>query len=346
MARNEQLVRQHRVLQILERTRFGRTLGEIRDDLVAELGLTSLHERSVRRDIEALQAAGFDIICTTVQRGRVWKLGPSANRTHPIQASATELLALSLGRELLFPLAGTPFWHGIESFWSKVREQLPESVWQHYERARRTLHVHGRPAKSYERQLGMLKTLHRAILEHRVVEIEYRPVGKPGGLRTIEPYGVIVYQSSLYIAAADHQQTGELRDRMRHWKLDRFHKATLLDDRFPLADDFDLQAYLSGSLGIFSAPQPTDFRIRLSPQAAGWIQEDPWHPRQKLEFQTGGDAILTVQASHELDIVPRILALGEHAEVLEPVALRHRLAEIAHQLARLYTTPPSREAPS
>ena len=30
MARNEQLIRQHKILQILERYRFGRTLDEIR----------------------------------------------------------------------------------------------------------------------------------------------------------------------------------------------------------------------------------------------------------------------------------------------------------------------------
>ena len=89
MARNEQLVRQHKLLQILERYRFGRTLSEIRDDLVSELGLSSLHERSVRRDIEALQAAGFDIVSETVERGRVWKFGPAARHVHPITASAT-----------------------------------------------------------------------------------------------------------------------------------------------------------------------------------------------------------------------------------------------------------------
>ena len=58
MARNEQLIRQHRLLQILERTRFGYTLLELRDALRDELGLTSLHTRTIRRDIDALQAAG------------------------------------------------------------------------------------------------------------------------------------------------------------------------------------------------------------------------------------------------------------------------------------------------
>ena len=37
--------------------RVGLSLEEIRDELVEELGLTSLHVRSVRRDLEALQAA-------------------------------------------------------------------------------------------------------------------------------------------------------------------------------------------------------------------------------------------------------------------------------------------------
>src|SRR5210317_1156136 len=136
MARNEQLIRQHKILQILERYRFGRTLDEIRDELVDELGLSSLHTRSVRRDLEALQAAGIDVASHSIQRGKVWKLGPKVRSAHKITATSTELMALSLSRDLLFPLAGTPFWQGIESFWNKIREEMPDSVWQHYQRYR------------------------------------------------------------------------------------------------------------------------------------------------------------------------------------------------------------------
>ncbi len=113
MARNEQLIRQHKILQVLERYRFGRTLSEIRDELVEELGLTSLHVRSVRRDLEALQSAGIDVDVHTIGRGKVWKLGPGVRASHKITATATELMALSLSRDLLYPLAGTPFWQGI-----------------------------------------------------------------------------------------------------------------------------------------------------------------------------------------------------------------------------------------
>ena len=76
----------------------------IRDELVDELGLTSLHPRSVRRDLEALQAAGIDVDVHAIGRGKVWKLGPGVRGTHKITATATELIALSLSRDLLSPL--------------------------------------------------------------------------------------------------------------------------------------------------------------------------------------------------------------------------------------------------
>jgi predicted DNA-binding transcriptional regulator YafY len=337
VARNEQLIRQHRILQILERSRFGRTLDEIRQDLVDELGLTSLHERSVRRDLDALQSAGLDIQSEQISRGRVWKLGPQATQVHRISASATELIALSLGRDLLYPLAGTPFWSGIESFWNKMREELPEAVWKHYERYRKALYVRGMPNKSYERQHGILKTIHRAVVEHRVVKIEYERVGRPKQERLLEPYAVVFYQGSLYIIAADHQLSMDAADRIRHWKLDRFSKADGLDEWFAVPDGFDLEEHLSRSVGIFSSDGLAKrFRLRLTEQAAQWVQEDPWHPEQRLEAQEDGSYLLTVDAAHEMEILPRVMALGVNAELLSPAASRRQLGEMLRDMAAKY----------
>lgn len=336
MARNEQLIRQHKILQILERFRFGRTLEEVRDELVEELGLTSLHTRSVRRDLDALQSAGLHIESQETQRGRVWKLGAGVKGVHKITASATELMALSLGRDLLYPLAGTPFWQGIESFWNKIREELPESVWSHYEKFRRVLYVLGTPAKDYAAHHGTLATLNRAILEHRVVEIEYQPVGKPLAVRRIEPYGVVFYQSSLYIIAAAHELPADAPERVRHWKLDRFAKATALDLWFKLPADFRLEDHVGRSVGIFSARDTQRIRVRVSPRAAQWIREDPWHPEQQIEPQADGGVILTVPVAHELEIIPRVLSLGSEAEIIAPANCRRRMKEIVDQLAATY----------
>jgi predicted DNA-binding transcriptional regulator YafY len=335
MARNEQLIRQHKLLQLLERTRIGLTIEELRDEIAQDLGLKSLHLKTVKRDFEALQAAGFDIESQHLKRGKVWRLGPKTRQAFHIPASATELIALSLGRDLLYPLAGTPFWHAIESFWSKLQDELPASVWKHYEAYRQVLFVRGMPAKSYERQHGILSAIHRAILERRIVLAEYEPPGKDPQERKIEPYAVVFYQGSLYIVAAAHEiPPGE--DRIRHLKLDRFLRATPLDAFFQKPAGFDLEAHLGSGVGIFSGGKARDFKIRISSRGARWVLEDPWHPAQRVEKQADGSVVITVPAHHDLEIIPRILALGSEAELLSPASCRQAIATIVRQLTAKY----------
>ena len=335
MARNEQLIRQHKLLQILERYRFGRTLSEIRDELVEELGLSSLHTRSVRRDVEALQAAGFDVVSSETDRGRVWKLGPRFKGAHKIAASATELMALSLGRDLMHPLAGTPFWLGIESFWNKIQESLPDGVWAHYTKYRKILHVLGMPAKSYEKHQGMLKTINRAILEHRVLEIEYQRLGQAhAAKRKIHPYGVAFYQSSLYVVA-DAEEALDEENPVRHLKLDRFRKATALDEWFK-PREFNLEAHLQQSMGMFAGRKTRKFKIKISAYAAPWVEEDPWHPEQEIKRHKDGSITLMVEAAHDLEVIPRVLALGTEAELVSPAASRKALADTVRGMAKHY----------
>jgi predicted DNA-binding transcriptional regulator YafY len=343
MARNEQLIRQHKLLQLLEVSRYGRTLEELRGDLVLDLGLTKLHERTVRRDIEALQAAGFDIQNNQLDRGKVFKLGGTKAAVHEVGISSSEMIALAIGRDLLFPLAGTQYWKGIETFWNKVQEVVPDGVFEHYSKHRETLHVFGSPHKSYERHEGMLKTINRAILEHRIVEMQYQPIGRDASLRRIEPYGLAVYQGSIYVVAAacDADEPG---DRMRNFKLDRFRKVTALDEYFKPDETIRLSEHLGRGIGIFSSDSATLVRIRLSAQAAGWVGEDPWHVAQTLEpchaDEAGGGmvagAILTVPASHPRELLPKVLSLGADAEVLSPPEFREAVASAVSKMANSY----------
>ena len=337
MARNEQLIRQHKVLQILERVRFGKTLDEIRDDVVDELGLKSLSTRTLRRDLEALQAAGIDVDSHDTQRGKVWKLGPRAKTTTKISFSDTELIALSMGRQLMHPLAGTPFWMGIETFWNKVQEQVPSSVFAHYEKFAKTLRVLGVPAKSYEKHQGMIKTLRRCIMEHRVCEINYQSPGKSPKTRKIEPYSIVLFQSSLYIVAAACEDENP-ESRIRNFKLDRFLKTTALDEYFKVPADMDLDEYIGNTLAMFNRPgkKAVNYKIRISANAAPWVVEDPLHAEQKIKQLADGSIELTVPAVHDMEIIPRVLMMGESAEIISPKGAREGIARTIRQMADKY----------
>jgi predicted DNA-binding transcriptional regulator YafY len=336
LARNEQLIRQHKILQVLERLRYGATLEELRNSIVEELGLTSLHTRSIRRDIEALQAAGMPIGDEETPRGRVWKLNRADKGLHKIPITASELIALSMGRDLMLPLVGTQFWIGIESFWNKVGEQLPESVWEHYERYRRTLYVLGLPTKSYEKHQGMLKTINRAIQEHRLLEIDYQVPGRPVSKRTLEPYGVALFQSSIYVVSTEQSRDGADSDRLKHWKLDRFNAAKALDSWFKPNPQIDLQTHLGNSVGIFSGAEPQQYVIRLSEQAARWVQEDPWHAKQEITPEQGGSVLLSVMAYHDTEIIQRVMRLGAEAEIVSPKHCRDEIKRTVTALAARY----------
>lgn len=336
MARNEQLIRQHKILQILERVRFGKTLQELQADISDELGIKACHPRTLRRDLEALQAAGIDVDVHDSQRGKIWKLGPRAKTATKISFSASELIALSMGRQLMHPLAGTPFWSGIESFWSKVKEEIPSSVLAHYEKFQKTLRVLGVPAKSYEKQHGIIKTLNRGILEHRIVEITYQTPGNPPKVRKIEPYTVVLFQSSLYIIAAACE-VDDPESRVRSWKLDRFKKATILDAWFKEPEGLDLDEFVGNTMRMFVRNKKhANYKIRITGAAVDWVAEDPLHAEQKVKKLSDGSVELTVSAVHHMEIIPRVLSMGVNAEIISPKSARLAMSEIVTQMAEKY----------
>ncbi len=341
MARNEQLIRQHKIIQVLERRRYGASLEDLRDTVVEELGLGTLHVRSIRRDIEALQAAGMPIITEETGAGKVWKMSRADTGLHRLTITASELIALSMGRDLLIPLVGTQFWQGIEAFWNKVREQLPAGVWEHYERYRRTLRILGVVPKTYEKQQGTLRTINRAIQEHRRLDVEYESTSSTPRQRILEPYGLAIFQSSIYCVAVETGTNLDLepQERLRHWKLDRFLRATAQDDWFKPDDQIDLNSHLGRSVGIFSGDSPIVYRIRLNAKAARWVQEEPWHAEQQLEANKDGSFILSVPAFHALEVIPQVLRLGHDAELIEPASARKLLAEQIAEMAALYESP-------
>ena len=53
-----------------------------------------------------------------------------------------------------------------------------------------------------------------------------------------------------------------------------------------------------------------------------------------------GSIELTVEAAHELEIIPRVLALGSEAEVLAPTSCRQTIAHLIREMVALYADVP------
>jgi predicted DNA-binding transcriptional regulator YafY len=339
--RYKQVARACKVLEILQNSRYGKTTRELADEVVRYMGLRSVSLKSIERDLKFWQGYGFPIHAQKTndpERRTVWRLDRSCLDLPKLQISVLELLAFAVGRELLLPLAGTPYWGGIQMLWSKMRQTLPEPLWEHFERLRRSLVVRGPAAKQYADKEGMLSALNRAIYQHRVTSILYQGLGQAHAKeRAIEPHAVVLFNGNIYVVATD---AGTARGEFKLFKLDRISRATPRDQHFKPRDDFDPDELFAASVGVYRSGKPERFRIRVSGHAARWVVEEPLHPKQIVRRVSDGDqtggVLLEIPSAYQEEIIRRVLALGDHAEVLQPESCREALAEIARALVTRY----------
>ncbi|MBI3300887.1 MAG: hypothetical protein HYZ72_02250 [Deltaproteobacteria bacterium] len=121
MSRNDQVTRQWLLLQKLESAR-GATLQELAAALPEDF---SRHPRTIRRDLEALEAACFPLLTERVAGQTRWRLMNGYHRTPPLALSPTELMALVFSRDLLKPLDGTQIKASLDSALNKAAAVLP-----------------------------------------------------------------------------------------------------------------------------------------------------------------------------------------------------------------------------
>lgn len=117
MARGDQLARQWKIIQSL----ISATTGKSARRLSLELGC---HSRTVYRDLEALQSAGFPLYNQIEDGKSRWAIMDRDRRQTPLPLNLTELMALYFSRKLLLPLKNTVFFESLENLFAKIRTTL------------------------------------------------------------------------------------------------------------------------------------------------------------------------------------------------------------------------------
>lgn len=317
--RGDQLARQWRLIQGLARSRFGVGL----DDLAAELECT---KRTVYRDLDALQYAGFPI--TSEKRdGRVFYRLLETFKLGDAPFTPDELLALAFGEDLLRGLEGTVFHDSIHSALTKVKASLGPEMAVFLERLGESFRVLPGPHKRYAEVRDVIRTLNDAVLERRTVAMRYT-TARTGETHTrdVDPYRVWYRGGALYVIGHDHR-SGEVRT----FAVDRIQEASVTGTSFSIPEDFDFEARTASAFGVVAEPAET-VRIRFDRRWALYVREHEWHPSQQIEAHDDGAIELCMEVGAGEELQGWLLSFGGGAEVLEPKRLR---AVVAAELGRM-----------
>ena len=325
MPRNDQITRQWHLLRRLEGSN-GLTLGQLVEAVPDDYPKNA---RTVRRDLEALEAVGFPIV-TEHRNGQTrWRLIEGFRNIPALGFSATELMALTFSRKLLRPLEGTEIQSALNSALNKVASALPPQGHQ-YVRALDDLFSIGLgPHKNYQQYKHTIDLITQAIDKRRTAQIRYFSASRTTATRReVDPYRLWYAGGGLYLIAHCH-----LRRDVRLFAVERIRSITLTDHPYQMPLGFDVEQYVQDALMIMRGRR-IDVELLFSKKAAGWVKDKLWHSSQETSLQKDGRLKMTLKVADTDELVGWILSFGGEVKVVRPEPLVRKVLEEAKKIVK------------
>ncbi len=295
-------------------------------EVAAELEVSP---RTARRDLEALSTAGIPVYS---QRGRGggWSLVGGA-RTDLTGLTAEEIRALFL---LAGPASTTP---ELRTALRKLVRALPAPLRSGAEAASRAGLTDGTDwSRADVTATGPhLDALRRAVVDGIQVRLGYAGPGKPVGVRTVHPLGLVAKAGHDYLFAGTERG-------LRAFRLSRVASVEATGEPVVRPLGFDLPTVWRSFAARFEERlYAATVRARAEPGAMailerlfdGRLHVGPMLPDGWTEIRVDGPTPEVVAT--------QLAGLGARIEVLDPPEARERLARLAVELAGVYGPPGS-----
>jgi predicted DNA-binding transcriptional regulator YafY len=297
------------------------TAAEIADEL-------EISERTARRDLDALGMAGIPVYSIQGRNGG-WRLA-GGGRTDLTGLNAAEARALFL---VAGPSsAATP---QLKAALRKLVRALPEPLRADAEAASGAVHV---DPTSWDQATGArrpppvhLDVLQDAVVAGRQVVVDYVARDGATSSRPVHPLGIAAKGSVWYLVAGT-------ADGPRTFRVDRVAGVEVLDAPVERPDGFDLaSAWRSVTTDVQHRRTAVRADVSVQPSAltvCRWV----WGVRFAVGPTRPDGRVAAEIRGHSIDSVAgEVAGLGALVEVHAPDAIRRRLAELARELAGLYT---------
>ncbi len=324
MPRNDQAVRQLMVLRRLESSRNGLTLEQLAEGLDPS---ATRHARTLRRDLDAIESAGYPLLTERVDGRTRWKLLDGVRNAPALRLSPTELMALTLSRRLIAPLEGTAVHASLQSALSKASAALPLEGLALVQQLEGSFSVGLGPHKRYKRHREVVERVTQAIAEKQRIQMRYDSVSRGRVTRReVDPYRLWYASGGLYLVGYCH-----IRNEPRMFAVERIKSVTLTDRPYQIPLHFDFDAFVEDSLTVMRGPR-IDVELEFDKPTSAWAKDRVWHPSQKLKRLPSGKMKMALAVADSRELVGWILSFGSGVRVMKPESLRRAVEEEATKI--------------
>lgn len=310
--RNAEVIRQWQILKAVESARVGVTI----HDLARDTGVTT---RTIRRDLTALQEAGFALFDEGEENEtKRWKLDTAPFRAVQDGLSVADVAALYLSRSIVVALSGWPLVDELGSALAKLDRALNPRMREFLSTLPQVVSTKAGPRAgdaSVDRLAPLTRKLFDAVRDRHLVEMAYFSArSNRAKSYAAHPYRIALAHGGVYLVA-----WVPACDEFRTFAVERIQKLSISDETFRKTRELPADLFAS-SMGVFWG-EPEHIVVEFAPRHAPYVQGRLWHPSQQLETTTDGRIRLTLEVSNDWALRSWILSFGAGVSVIEPKML-------------------------
>ena len=315
--RNQEVIRQWQILRDIESRRTGVTI----QDLSALVGVST---RTIRRDLQALQEAGFAIYDEGApNETKRWRLDGTPFRAVQEGLTVADVAALYLSRAVVEGVSGWPLARELGAAFAKIERALNPRMREFLSTLPQVITAKAGPRAHLpsERLVDITRRLFDAVRDRHAIDMSYfSAASNRRKTYSVQPYQLALAQGGVYLVGWVAEY-----DAFRTFAVERIERLSIREETFVRSRSLPADLFGS-SLGVFSG-EPERVEIEFDARAALYVRGRLWHESQQVEDLPGGRIRLVLHVTHDWALTSWLLGFGAAARVTAPASLARRLAD-------------------
>jgi proteasome accessory factor B len=324
------LSRIRRLLKLIGLLQGGR--GRNPESLAVDCGVS---RRTVFRDLEVLRASGVPL---AYDEERQQYHIPGTYFLPPTFLTSEEALAVITLCHELGSDGRLPFYDAACTAAVKLENNLPHEMREYLRSVASSVQIRTAASNPLDGRQGVYRELVSAIAKRRCARITYDSFSEGETISTrLSPYRLLFSGRSWYVIARS-----SLHREVRTFHVGRILQLDLLDDRYQLPRNFNLERYLKNAWQLIpEAGIDWKVVVRFRKKVARNVAEVLWHKTQQTRFEPDGSLIFECTVTGLDEISWWVMGYGDQAEVIDPPQLKRIVSERARRMVETYQMPAS-----